>query len=251
MVHARKNVQPGENISARQPAPETKFANPLRFAAMRERSMLLLLLLLVATVFITPALLPYGPIGRFVMDVQITFVLLTGLLAVAEHRRIVPILALLTILSIAVYWTEWFVASTLLPAVRDLSILLSMAVLAVAVGINVFGPGRAVANRIIGAVVLYLLIGLTWAVAYSILHAYSPSAFTGVEGMEPELERWTYFSFVTLTTVGYGDIAPLTRAARSLAIFEALVGQLYPAVILARLVSLPSDGRPHSGNPQL
>ena len=59
-----------------------------------------------------------------------------------------------------------------------------------------------------------------------------------------------YFSFVTLTTVGYGDISPVARAARSLAMLEALIGQLYPAVILARLVSLPRDGPPPSGDTQ-
>jgi hypothetical protein len=218
---------------------------------MHERRMLLLLLLLVATLFVAPALLPYGPIGRLVMGVQITLVLLAGLLAVAEHRMILPILAGLSVLSIAVRWTEWIVPFTLLPAVRDLSMLLALSVLAVAVGINVFGAGKAIADRIMGAVVLYLLIGVAWAVAYTILHAYSPGAFSGVEGgAEPELESWIYFSFVTLTIVGYGDIAPVTRAARSLAIFEALVGQLFPAVILARLVSLPSGGRPHSGDSQ-
>ena len=213
--------------------------------------MLLLLLLLVATVFIAPALLPYGPAGRIVLGFMMTLVLLAGLLAVAEHRRIVPMLAVLSILSIAVRWTEWIVPFDLLPAVRDLSMLLALSVLAAAVGINVFGAGKAVADRITGAVVLYLLIGFAWAVAYAILHAHSPGAFTGVEGgTEYEAEHWVYFSFVTLTTVGYGDIAPLTRAARSLAILEALVGQLYPAVILARMVSLPSGERPRSGDSQ-
>ena len=52
------------------------------------------------------------------------------------------------------------------------------------------------------------------------------------------VERWFYFSFVTLTTVGYGDVTPVTRAARVLAIGEAMVGQLYPAIVLARLVTL-------------
>ena len=115
-----------------------------------------------------------------------------------------------------------------------------------------FGQGKAVSDRITGAVVLYLLIGIACAVAYAILHAPSSGAFTGVEGStEFELERWIYFSFVTLTTVGYGDIAPVARAARSLAIFVALVGQLYPAVILARLVSLPSAAKPQSGGQQV
>ena len=223
--------------------------SPSRFAGMRERSMLLLLLLLVVTVFVFPAVLPHGPTGRFVMGVLMTLLLLAGVLAVAEHRRIVRTLVVLSILSIVVRWTEWIVPSTLLPALRELSALLALLVLTVAVGINVFGAGKAVVDRVMGAVVLYLLIGLEWAVAYGFLDAYSPGAFTGAGGgSEYTLERWVYFSFVTLTTVGFGDIAPVSRAARSLAILEALVGQLYPAVILARLVSLPRDEQPPSGD---
>ena len=61
---------------------------------------------------------------------------------------------------------------------RDSSMLLSLAVLAVAVGINLFGPGKVVADRVTEAVMLYLLIGLTWADAYIILQAHSPGAFT-------------------------------------------------------------------------
>jgi hypothetical protein len=218
---------------------------------MRKFGMSLLLLLLVAMVFVIPAILPYGRAGRFVLDVLMTLLLLAGVLAVVEHRIIEPALLVVSILAIVVRWTEWIVPSTLLPAVRELSALLALLVLAVAVGTNVFGAGRAVVDRITGAVVLYLLIGLVWAVAYGILDKHLPSAFTGAGSGEGEgdygLQRWVYFSFVTLTTVGYGDISPVARAARSLAMLEALIGQLYPAVILARLVSLPRDASPSGG----
>src|SRR5438034_1593191 len=219
---------------------------------MRRSGMSLLLLLLVAMVFVVPAILPYGRTGRFVLDVLMTFLLLAGVLAVAEHRIIEPALLVVSILTIVVRWAEWIVPSTLLPAVREVSALLALVVLAVAVGSNVFGAGTAVVDRITGAVVLYLLIGLVWAVAYGIVDEHSPGAFTGAGGGEGGygLGRWVYFSFVTLTTVGYGDISPVARAARSLAMLEALIGQLYPAVILARLVSLPRDGRPPSGDTQ-
>jgi len=219
---------------------------------MRKFGMSLLLLLLVAMVFVVPAILPYGRAGRFVLDVLMTLLLLAGVLAVAEHRIIEPALLVVSILAIVVRWTEWIVPSTLLPAVRELSALLALLVLAVAVGTNVFGGAKTVADRITGAVVLYLLIGLVWAVAYGILDEHSPGAFTGAGSEEGEygLGRWVYFSFVTLTTVGYGDISPVARAARSLAMLEALIGQLYPAVILARLVSLPRDGPSPSGGTQ-
>lgn len=213
--------------------------------------MLLLLLLLVVTVFVVPAVLADRLAGRLVMDVLITLLLLAGVLAVIDHRRLLPTLIVLSIVTIAVRWTEWIVPFDLLPAVRELSVLLVLLILGVAVGMNVFGADKAVVDRIMGAVVLYLLIGIQWAVAYEILNAHSPGAFAGGEGGEHASGHWFYFSFVTLTTVGYGDIVPVTRAARSLSTFEALMGQLYPAVVLARLISLPSGGRPPSPDAQV
>ena len=90
---------------------------------------------------------------------------------------------------------------------------------------------------------LYLLLGLIWSVMYATLGAHLPGAFTGSPGAAAGLSGWVYFSFVTLTTVGYGDITPVATEARSLAIMEALVGQLYPAVIIARLVSLQDSSK--------
>jgi hypothetical protein len=90
------------------------------------------------------------------------------------------------------------------------------------------------------------MLGLIWASAYSLIMLYDPAAFDlGVvpEGSPTEVlaertGRLVYFSFVTMTTLGYGDITPHNSAAQNLAILQALIGQLYLAVILARLVSL-------------
>ena len=71
-----------------------------------------------------------------------------------------------------------------------------------------------------------------------------PGAFAGHTDESGGLADWIYFSFVTLTTVGYGDITPVALGARSLTMLEALVGQLYPAVIIARLVSLQTSSGP-------
>lgn len=197
--------------------------------------MALLLLSLVITIFIVPVLLPYGSSGRYLIDAMMTVNMLVGVLAISDHRKIAAALIVLSLLAIAARWADLSIAPSISPAMRELPTIVVLLVLGVAVGINVFGPARAVVDRILGAVVLYLLLGLEWAVGYGIIDAYLPGAFTG---SGRGIQHWVYFSFVTLTTLGYGDIVPVARAARSATMLEALVGQLYPAVILARVVSL-------------
>lgn len=94
------------------------------------------------------------------------------------------------------------------------------------------------ANRIAGAVAVYLLLGVLWAVAYTIVNLVWPGSFSGFEshaGGEWDSE-WLYFSFVTMTTLGYGDISPVSPVARLLAYLQAVVGQLYIAILVAGLV---------------
>ena len=105
--------------------------------------------------------------------------------------------------------------------------------------VRVFRSGPVTRDRILGAVAAYLLFGMTWASAYHILAAHLPEAFSGAAPQATDSwVAWSYYSFITLTTVGYGDITPVAMSARSLAILEALTGQLYPAILLARLVSM-------------
>jgi hypothetical protein len=95
------------------------------------------------------------------------------------------------------------------------------------------------ANRIVGAVCVYLMLGVIWALCYALLEAVVPGSFEGLSehaagaSWNPD---WVYFSFVTLTTLGYGDILPQTYSARALSYFEAIVGQFYLAVLVAGLV---------------
>lgn len=94
-------------------------------------------------------------------------------------------------------------------------------------------------NRLVGVICVYLLLGVIWALAYSLVELAAPGSLTGVE---PDAEggwgsNWIYFSFVTLTTLGYGDITPVSATARSLAYLQAIAGQFYIAVLVAGLVS--------------
>ena len=94
-------------------------------------------------------------------------------------------------------------------------------------------------NRIVGAIAVYLLLGVLWAIAYTLVELFWPNSITGFEvsaGVEWDSE-WLYFSFVTMTTLGYGDIAPVSAIARALAYMQAIFGQFYIAILVAGLVS--------------
>lgn len=95
------------------------------------------------------------------------------------------------------------------------------------------------ANRIVGAICVYLLLGVIWSVLYALLEFALPGSFAGIaepggSGWSPD---WIYYSFVTLTTVGYGDMLPLTYSARALSYIEGIFGQFYLAILVAGLVS--------------
>jgi hypothetical protein len=113
--------------------------------------------------------------------------------------------------------------------------------LSIMVARAVFGPGRVTFHRVVGAVLLYLSIGLAFVALYGFVALSVPDAFTNLTTLKSDFAiagNLIYFSFVTLTTTGYGDITPLHPYARSLANIEAIIGQIYPATLLARLVTL-------------
>lgn len=94
-------------------------------------------------------------------------------------------------------------------------------------------------NRVIGAVNLYLLLGVFFAISYAIVEQLIPGSFSGLSAPFDKgwTSDWLYFSFVTMTTLGYGDITPISATARTLAYMQAVVGQFYIAILVAGLVS--------------
>ena len=123
--------------------------------------------------------------------------------------------------------------------------MLFLAALAGVILKRVFGEGRINMHRIQGAVAAYLLIGITWSGFYRLL-VYFDGGAIGMPSVSDErslMSTLVYFSFATLTTVGYGDVTAVHTAARSLAMLEALTGQLFPAVLIARLVSMEVSHR--------
>ncbi|UCD35654.1 MAG: two pore domain potassium channel family protein [Nitrospiraceae bacterium] len=122
-------------------------------------------------------------------------------------------------------------------------------VMAITVLIDVVKPGEISGDRICGAICVYLFMGLIWAFFYDILETIYPGSFLfpdpEITASAPDhgfsqskYASLSYFSFVTLSTLGYGDIIPLVPPARTLAFLEAVVGQLYIAILIARLVGM-------------
>jgi len=130
--------------------------------------------------------------------------------------------------------------------------LIASAMVAVFAGIvvwlaygSVMRPHRSVGDRIVGAICVYVLIGLGWASVYETLDGVIPGSFrfpADTAWVTPGPLRYRYVSFVTLATLGYGDVTPVTALAGMLASLESIAGQLYIGITVARLVALSLGG---------
>jgi voltage-gated potassium channel len=114
----------------------------------------------------------------------------------------------------------------------------------------VFGSGPITLNHLMGGICIYLLLGLTWNILYVFGFYMDPGNFSGLseETIAQDNVYWdmTYFSFVTLTTLGYGDIEPVGRVAKVLAYTQAIVGELFIAILIGALVGQHISHRKHN-----
>jgi voltage-gated potassium channel len=154
------------------------------------------------------------------------------------RRLNLSLLAILIISSAARSFMDW-------PPVPliDLAVTLVFFVAAaLSAAQRVLLKGDVTGNRIVGAIAVYILLGLIWSTLYLIVLEFSPTAFTGMEYQlwEDNFSQSTYFSYVTLTTLGYGDISPAEPISRVLVYLEAMVGTFYMAVVIASLIGARS-----------
>jgi Ion channel len=178
------------------------------------------------------------------------FGLLFGLLLIpaaflVSHNRlaVVLILVAMAVNAVAVV-IGWQKPSAMDKTLDALSWLIAGLTLSAVVARAVFAPGKVTFHRIIGAVFLYLIIGQIFAALIGLMTLLEPNAITNLEPLNNNFAgNLIYFSLVTLTTTGYGDIVPLHPYVRSLVNMEAVIGQLYPATLLARLVTLELESR--------
>jgi len=189
--------------------------------------------------------------GRIALDLLFAIMLFSGAIATIRHRFLMYLVIAVTALEftgdLIVEFNPWLGHRGWDTALK----ISGMAILVVMTLKHTFRPGPISVHRVMGGVAAYLLIGLTWAFGYKLLMETRPdaihfeSSLAGIPTGEPS--RLIYFSFSTLTSVGYGDVHPVHRIARSLATAEALIGQLYPSILIATLVGLSLQARVNAG----
>ncbi len=204
-----------------------------------DRGLTVFLVVLLATAFVLPPLVSPGRLARLFFGVLFALLLVTGTLSVTAGPAVRAVLTAVAVAAIALQWLDQARPSSGLDRAGALAGIASAGLLAIVVLAQVYRAGPVTFHRIQGAIAAYLLLGITWASAYHFVTLLDAGAIGG-GGLTPgsDVTSYMYFSFVTLTTVGYGDVTPVSQVARSLSILEALTGQLYPAILLARLVSL-------------
>jgi hypothetical protein len=186
--------------------------------------------------------------GIGVLDVLTTLILLVATYILGRKGHRVAVVVLLAIPAVVVGWLTYAIRSQMINAVADVLSILFFTTITLMILADVLKDERITGEKIYGAICAYLLMGLIWSFSYDLLETLHKESFSIVRAADKVgLQRTenfgadsdlAYYSFITLTTLGYGDICPRTATARSLASLEALVGQLYLAVLVSRLVGL-------------
>jgi hypothetical protein len=196
----------------------------------------LLLLMLLLLLLIYP-FLDYFKLTSLtlLLNVFTNLVLISSVFAVSENRRLMIVALSVILPAIVVGWGNAFFQAQFSQVTADILMVLAFAI----VGYYILGyalrGGRVDAEKVAAAVCVYLLIGVIWHGLYTLVARWIPGSFNSDLLTKNDL---FYFSFVTLSTLGYGDVTPVNGPAQALAYTEALVGQLYLTILVARLVGL-------------
>ena len=209
-------------------------------------SLTLTVAILATFLFALYPMIEVGAISPWALDVAFGLFMIAGATFLFEPRPLVKLFVALLVVTVVVRIAEYGVPSRALATANATLVMVTAFALGALFIARVTRDGRINIHRIVGACGTFLLLGLVFAQAYKLIELYYPHAFAilGKPAEPAEMAyRYIYYSFITLTSTGYGDITPLHPYARSLATFEAVVGQLYLAVLIARLVGLEMEWR--------
>lgn len=223
-------------------APHPERSTWLRILRGRFTALTILLL----TLSLLGASLPEGDLRTVVVDLAFSVLLLFAVRTVGRRGRVATIA-----FAVPAFFAHWALYLVTAPVVRGLAFACSVAFLAFLTFVvlaAVMREQEVTADTVVGGICAYFLIGITWGNAYALVELLAPGSFLVSSTLAAET-GWhppdtpispvlQYFSLTTLTTIGFGDVTPLSSPARTLAVLEGVVGQLYLTVLIARLVGI-------------
>ena len=196
--------------------------------------------LLVLTVFVMPSIGLGDEHERWYGNIVFSIIIGSGTAIAWRRRGLFLFSALIALLTAFAQWLALWMPSRFWELCSEVATLIGVLMISWILLLQIFrraGPITAVSVQ--AAIAVYLLFGLGWANAYLVVIQRNPHAFQSTVGLSTTSSiEWYYYSYVTLTTLGYGEITPLARIARALAVGEAVTGQLYLAVLIARLIGM-------------
>ena len=206
---------------------------------LTDASFAVLLLILIFTVFVLPILIEYGHVHALFVNTVFLFLFFTGIWS-SRYRLLVVLTTVLfmtqlglRILRFSDYDFEFYLIERIVGILNMMVfIFLNIRLLFRNDEVNIY--------RVIGAINVYLLVAILGAFIFEIIYLTTGSGIGGdvaLEGIDKDFALYIYFSLVSLTTVGFGDLYPVQVMSKMLSVFLSTIGILYPAVIIARLVS--------------
>jgi hypothetical protein len=206
-----------------------------------------LLVSLVLYIFVLYPVVDHLDLSARVLSFSFSVVLIASSIAAAENRRMRYLAAGLGMAAIASHWLHDATPMWATRVIADVTVVFFLLFTILVLLARVLEGGRVTFHRIGGAIAAYLLLGLLWTEIYGFIDFLIPGSFL-VQGVPLDDNRTfsstlLYFSFVTLTTLGYGDVVPVSIVARLISVLEAITGVFFLGTLIARLVSL------HAMNP--
>ena len=205
---------------------------------------LTLICLILGTIVLVPILKEFAAF-RIFLDIFITAIYISMVYTVSHKKRHLYIGVLLAMAMLISLWLQYFHQSNLFLAIGRICGILLLIMVIINTLTFIFKSEDVTIEVIYAAMLVYLLMALMWSFVYILLVLINSASFNVTLSPSQDYQmRFIYYSFVTITTLGYGDITPATELASSFSILEAVVGQLYLVVVVAWLVGMHSSKKP-------
>lgn len=210
--------------------------------------MLIMLIAILMLLIIYPFVQNQSPQIVVSIEMFFTLFLIAGINAVSQNKKIVTVSLLLAMMSFTIIWFDYFLHNPILITFGLCVEILFFIIITVTIISHVLKYKKVSADKIYGAICGYLLIGIIWSMIYTVIELSFPNSFYFANGLNLDalqtsthrlyFSQFIYFSYITLSTLGYGDIVPIGLEARAFTSIQAIIGQLYVAILIARLVGL-------------